>query len=211
VRILLEAPDRPGTYRVRPVLVHAGRERRVALGSALISPSWRRTFRRERSSSTRRPPRSDPFDDRHRPPRRALGVPSLALLAVAVGNGAPRWPWPRGLVIVFASAWRWRRSWRLTRRPRRSALAEFSAVGALTVSIFLLGRLRVAWPFSAARRWNRLACWWSPRSPRQRCSADCSRCCSERDATVYMVSGIGLARQGSVVLRTWLPTSWDRR
>ena len=35
VRILLEAPDRPGTYRVRPVLVHAGRERRIALGSAL--------------------------------------------------------------------------------------------------------------------------------------------------------------------------------
>jgi hypothetical protein len=35
VRILLEAPDRPGTYRVRPVLVHSGRERRVALGSAL--------------------------------------------------------------------------------------------------------------------------------------------------------------------------------
>lgn len=35
VRILLEAPDCPGMYRVRPVLVHAGRERRVALGSAL--------------------------------------------------------------------------------------------------------------------------------------------------------------------------------
>jgi len=35
VRLLLEAPDRPGAYRVRPVLVHAGRERRVPLGSAL--------------------------------------------------------------------------------------------------------------------------------------------------------------------------------
>ena len=35
VRLLLEAPDRPGAYRVRPVLVHAGREHRVPLGSAL--------------------------------------------------------------------------------------------------------------------------------------------------------------------------------
>lgn len=35
VRLLLEAPDRAGTYRVRPVLVHAGRERRIPLGSAL--------------------------------------------------------------------------------------------------------------------------------------------------------------------------------
>jgi glycosyltransferase involved in cell wall biosynthesis len=35
VRFLLEAPDRPGVYRVRPVLVHAGREHRILLGSAL--------------------------------------------------------------------------------------------------------------------------------------------------------------------------------
>jgi hypothetical protein len=35
VRFVLEAPDRAGAYRVRPVLVHAGRERRVPLGAAL--------------------------------------------------------------------------------------------------------------------------------------------------------------------------------
>jgi hypothetical protein len=79
-----------------------------------------------------------------------FGVPSLAVLAVAVGNGAPRWPWPRGLVIVFALGMAMAAlvAIGLGACGVFSLPAEFSAVGALTVSIFLLGRLRVAWPFS---------------------------------------------------------------
>ncbi len=133
-----------------------------------------------------------------------FGVPSLAVLAVAVGNGAPRWPWPRGLVIVFALGMAMAAlvAIELGACGVFSLPAEFSAVGALTVSIFLLGRLRVAWPFSRGTAMESVGVLVvAALASATLLGRPFEMLLGERDATVYMVSGIGLARQGSVVLR----------
>jgi len=132
-----------------------------------------------------------------------FGVPSLALLAVAVGNGAPRWPWPRGLVIVFAlgAAMAAIVAIGLGAFGVFGLSAEFVALGALTGLTLALGRFRVAWPFSRASVMESVGVLVvGALASATLLGRPFEMLLGERDATVYMVSGIGLARQGSILL-----------
>ncbi len=132
-----------------------------------------------------------------------FGGPSLAALAAAVGNGAQRWPWPRGLVISFALGVAIAAivAVALGAIGAFSLAAEFVAMGLLAGATIALGRLRLAWPFTRASRTESagalIVCLLASATMLGR---PFEMLLGERDATVYMVSGIGLARQGSIVL-----------
>jgi hypothetical protein len=129
--------------------------------------------------------------------------PSLATLATAVGNGAERWPWPRGLVIVLAlgTAMAALVAVGLGACGVFSLAAEFVAMGGITAAMLALGRFRLAWPFTRASRKEAagmlIVCVLASATMLGR---PFEMLLGERDATVYTVSGIALARQGSIVL-----------
>ena len=132
-----------------------------------------------------------------------FGGPSLALFAVAVGNGAQRWPWPRGLVIVFALG----AAMAAVAAVALGACGVFSFAGlhvatsVLAGSILALGRFRVAWPFTRASRMESAGVLLvGMLASATQLGRPFEMLLGERDATVYTVSGIGLARQGSIVL-----------
>lgn len=133
-----------------------------------------------------------------------FGGPSLALLATAVGNGAARWPWPRGLVVVFAlgMAMAGTTAIALGACGIFSLAGETAAMSALTAAILALGRSRMAWPFSRASA-TEVAGFVlvAALAAATLLGRPFEMLLGERDATVYTVSGIGLARQGSIVLR----------
>jgi hypothetical protein len=129
--------------------------------------------------------------------------PSLAALATAVGNGAQRWPWPRGLAIVFAFGMAMAAlvAVGLGACGVFSLAAEFVAMGVVTAAMLALGRFRLAWPLTRASRMEAagmlIVCALASATMLGR---PFEMLLGERDATVYTVSGIALARQGSIVL-----------
>ncbi len=132
-----------------------------------------------------------------------FAAPSLAALATAVGNGAERWPWPRGLVIVLAlgAAMAAIVAIALGTCGVFSLAAELVAMGVLTGSILALGRFRLAWPLTRASRTESAGLLIvGVLASAAMLGRPFEMLLGERDATVYMVSGIGLARQGSIVL-----------
>ena len=132
-----------------------------------------------------------------------FGIPGLALLATARGNGAAAWPWTRGVAVAAAVGV-------LVAGLSGVALgvlgifgplASAATVTAVTLGVVLVGRFRLAWPFTRSSAVEAagfvavaaLACAVFLGRPFEMLIGG-------RDATVYLVGGIGLAQQGSFVL-----------
>jgi len=132
-----------------------------------------------------------------------FSLPGLTLLATAAARGAVRWPWPRGVAIVLALGVTIAGlvAVALGIAASFSLLHETLAVGALSAAVAACGRWRFAWPFRGASGIESagflavatLALALFVGRPFE-------MLLGERDATVYTLSGIGLARQGSLVL-----------
>jgi hypothetical protein len=132
-----------------------------------------------------------------------FGVSGFVSLATARGNGAPPWPWPRGVALASAcgvlivglcgvalgvAGWF---------GPRSAAAATAIA----TVAVLGAGRFRVAWPFARATpveaagfvAVGALACAMFVGRPFEMLIGG-------RDATVYLVGGVALAQGGSFII-----------
>jgi 4-amino-4-deoxy-L-arabinose transferase-like glycosyltransferase len=133
-----------------------------------------------------------------------FGLPGLAVLAAARARGARSWPWPRGLAVSLAVG--------VTVAAIAAIVlgavgvysfgSECAALAALVAGCIVAAERRLAWPLARATRVESvgvvivaaLAASLFVGRPSE-------MLLGERDATVYTVSGIGLARQGSLVLR----------
>jgi hypothetical protein len=130
-------------------------------------------------------------------------LPGLSVLAIAAGNGAAPWPWPTALTLgaALGTAIAAVMAIALGAFSVYSLGVECAALSLLTVGVLGLGRFRIASPFGRASvietagslAVGALACFTFLGHPFE-------MLLGERDATVYTVSGIGLARQGSLVL-----------
>jgi hypothetical protein len=133
-----------------------------------------------------------------------FGAPGLVLLGCARGRGASPWPWPRGVAvgISFGVAMVTLTATVLGAFRVYSFPAECAAVAGATLLLAAANGLRFAWPLSRAPFAESggfiavvaLASTVMLGHPFE-------MLLGERDATVYTVSGIGLARGGSLVLR----------
>ena len=132
-----------------------------------------------------------------------FGIPGLALLAVARGNGAPSWPWPRGVALTAASGVLIAGTCGIALGVAGvfGAKSAAAAVAAATLALLAAGRFRVAWPFAPAE-WIEavgfvvavgLACAMFVGRPFEMLIGG-------RDATVYLIGGVALAQGGSFVI-----------
>lgn len=132
-----------------------------------------------------------------------FALPGLVLLGCACGRGAVPWPWPRGVVaaLAFGVALAGLAAIALGTFGVYSLAAEVATVSAVTVVIAAASGFRFAWPLARASLVESagfvlvgvLAAVTFLGHPFE-------MLLGERDATVYTVSGIGLAREGSLVL-----------
>src|SRR2546423_11879045 len=132
-----------------------------------------------------------------------FGSPGIVVLGCARGRGAGAWPWPRGIAVglafgvVLAAAV----AIVLGAFGAYSFAGEFIGVAAATLIVAGASGFRFAWPLASASIAESvgfvvvgvLAAVVFLGRPFE-------MLLGERDATVYTVSGIGLARQGSLVL-----------
>jgi hypothetical protein len=132
-----------------------------------------------------------------------FGSPGIVLSGCACGRGAAKWPWPRGVAVglafgvVLAAAV----ATVLGAFGMYSLAAEFVGIAAVTLLVAAASGFRFAWPLAPASIAESvgfvvvvvLASVVFLGRPFE-------MLVGERDATVYTVSGVGLARQGSLVL-----------
>jgi hypothetical protein len=133
-----------------------------------------------------------------------FGAPGLVVLGCARARGAVPWPWPRGVAVGlgFGVALATLTATVLGALRVYSLAAECAAVASSTLVLAAVGGFRLAWPLARASLAESggfvvavgLASSVILGHPFE-------MLLGERDATVYTVSGIGLAREGSLVLR----------
>lgn len=133
-----------------------------------------------------------------------FGLPGLVLLGCARGRGSAPWPWPRGVAVglAFGVALAGGVAVALGAMRVYSLAAECMAMAAVTAALAAAGRFRLVWPLGRASLVESagfvivgaLASLIFLGRPFE-------MLLGERDATVYTVSGIALAREGSLVLR----------
>jgi hypothetical protein len=133
-----------------------------------------------------------------------FGLPGLVLLGCARARGSVPWPWPRGVpvALAFGLALAGVAAIALGALGVYSLAAECVAVAAITAALVAAGGFRFAWPLGRAPlvesagfvMVGAIASLVFLGHPFE-------MLLGERDATVYTVSGIGLAREGSLVLR----------
>ena len=133
-----------------------------------------------------------------------FGAPGLVLFGCARALGAVPWPWPRGVAVGVAVSVALAALTATALGAFRvySLPAECAAVAGSTLVLAAASGFRFAWPLARA-------------SFAESCGfvvvvalasivilgRPFEMLLGERDATVYTVSGIGLAREGSLVLR----------
>lgn len=133
-----------------------------------------------------------------------FGLPGVVVLGCARGRGCAPWPWPRGVAVglAFGVALSAMVAVALGAFGVYSLAVECAAVAAATALLAAACGLRFAWPLGAASPVEgagfvivgALAAAVFLGRPFE-------MLLGERDATVYTVSGIALAREGSLVLR----------
>lgn len=132
-----------------------------------------------------------------------FGIPGLALLATARANGASAWPWPRGVAVALAigALVAGLCTIGLGLLGIFGPLTIAAAVAAITTVMILAGRLRLAWPFarsSALEAAGFVAV--GALAGAIFLGRPFEMLIGGRDATVYLVTGVALARQGSLIL-----------
>jgi hypothetical protein len=132
-----------------------------------------------------------------------FGTPGLVLLGCARARGAAAWPWPRGIAVglAFGVALAALTATALGALRVYSFAAECAVVASSTLVVAAACGFRFAWPLTRVPLAEScgfvvvvaLASGVILGHPFE-------MLLGERDATVYTVSGIGLAREGSLVL-----------
>src|SRR5262245_43538359 len=132
-----------------------------------------------------------------------FGLPGFVLLGCERGRGGAPWPWPRGLAVMFAfgMALAGLAAIVLDALREYSLEADLAVAVAATTLIGAANRFRFAWPLSGASFVESAGFLVSSvLAASIFLGHPFEMLLGERDATVYTVSGIALAREGSLVL-----------
>jgi hypothetical protein len=132
-----------------------------------------------------------------------FGGPGIVLLGCARARGAAPWPWPRGVAVALAFGVALAALTATACGAFRvySLAAECAAVAGSTLAIAAVSGFRFAWPLARASLAESGGFVVVALASIVMLGHPFEMLLGERDATVYTVSGIGLAREGSLVLR----------